>query len=71
VAATIRLLGRLVSGPPRVSTPRTTIRDLFHRHAKPSQLEQALQRLLTEGFAIRTPEETGGRPAIRWRALRP
>jgi len=48
----------------------TDIRDLFHRHAKPSQLERALQRLLTEGFATRRPEETGGRPTIRWRTVK-
>jgi hypothetical protein len=48
----------------------TDIRDLFHRHAKPAQLDRALQRLLKEGLATFTREETGGRPAIRWRAVK-
>jgi len=47
----------------------TDLRDLFHRHAKPAQLDRALQRLLKEGFATSAREQTAGRPTVRWRAM--
>ena len=50
---------------------RTEIRDLFGRHVKAIAIEQALGALEAEGLASKETQETGGRPAERWRGLEP
>ncbi len=61
------ILGLLRSRPEGVT--RTEIREHFQRHKRAAETERALTVLEASGLATRTPENTGGRPAERWRAL--
>lgn len=49
---------------------RTEIRDLFGRNKRASDIDRALGVLLEEGFARYQDENTAGRPARRWFAVR-
>ena len=46
---------------------RNDIRNLFHRHRNSAEIENALATLLELGRVQVTQEETGGRPALRYR----
>jgi hypothetical protein len=47
---------------------RTEIRDLFARHRSRAEIDAAVATLEGAGLIVGTPEQTGGRPAIRYRA---
>jgi len=48
---------------------RSQIRDLFGGHRSAQRIERALSTLLKAGQIQCETEETGGRPAERWRAV--
>jgi hypothetical protein len=63
------ILGLLRARPDGVT--RTDIREHFKRHKSADEIERALTVLESSGRARRErEEETGGRPAERWRTLR-
>jgi hypothetical protein len=49
---------------------RTDIREHFQRHKSAEEIDRALAVLESFGQARRETEQTGGRPAERWRSLR-
>jgi hypothetical protein len=49
---------------------RTEIHHLFSGHTKSHEIERALMTLLSQGRALRTFEDTGGRRIERWRFVR-
>jgi hypothetical protein len=49
---------------------RKEISDHFGRHHKAERLTMALHLLLERGLATFTKEDTGGRPAEIWQAVR-
>lgn len=53
----------------RVTFWRGDIRELFQRHQSSSRIGQALALLLKHGRARVAQEQSGGRPAERWRAV--
>lgn len=59
---------RALRGAPGGLT-RTKIRDLFGRNRKEEQIQRALDVLLEHGLVVKEIEETGGRPAERWRMV--
>jgi hypothetical protein len=62
-------LRRVLQARPEGMT-RTEIRDHFKRNRTAGQIDSALGTLLEHGLARREVEQTGGRPAERWFAVR-
>lgn len=61
------ILSALRSNPDGLT--RSEVRELFGGHRAANRIGRALAALVSAGKAQRSTEETGGRPAERWRAL--
>ncbi len=61
---------RALAGAPQGLT-RNELRDLFSRHVGAGRLTVALEHLAGIGRAVRSTEQTGGRPSERWRISAP
>ena len=53
----------------RKGLTRTQINDMLSRNVSAREITRALAQLAESGLAAMKPEETGGRPAERWRAI--